>query len=436
MKLNSLLKKAVTVFTAAAIMFSMLAYSYSGMTTVQADSQSELEARLKEIEKEKEQAKQKQKETQNDIAKEKENQEAIESQIKSTEEYIRTLIDLIENYEDQISKLEDEIAELEGEIEIQRTKIANKRAEIDQNIVLYEKRIKAMYLSGNDSVASIILGATDFFDMLMKIELVKRVADYDNDLIQSLLDLKAEYEAAQLELENQVAALEETKEITEGKKKEVEDLKAEWDAQLEELQSLAKQSKKLIKELQDKEASYKADQKALDKEAEKVEEEIQKIIREKARAKYMGDLAEGTFLWPLPGYYMITSGYGSRWGTTHKGIDIAGSDVKGAEICAANTGEVIAVYNSCSHNYGKSKSCGCGGGFGNYCIIDHGGGYQTLYGHAGKIIVKEGQMVKTGDVLGYVGSTGHSTGYHLHFETRIDGERVNPQGSKINLIGY
>ena len=90
--------------------------------------------------------------------------------------------------------------------------------------------------------------------------------------------------------------------------------------------------------------------------------------------------------------------------------------------------------NTCTHNYGKQGSCGCGGGYGNYCIIDHGGGYSTVYAHATEIIVKEGQQVSTGDVIGYVGSTGESTGYHLHFEVRIDGERKNPES--FNLLKY
>ena len=93
---------------------------------------------------------------------------------------------------------------------------------------------------------------------------------------------------------------------------------------------------------------------------------------------------------------------------------------------------VIFVYNGCTHDYGKSRSCGCGGGFGNYCIIDHGGGYATLYGHSKEIIVEEGDHVTTGDVIGYVGSTGYSTGAHLHFEVRVDGERLDPES--FNLI--
>ena len=434
MKFAYKFKRFLSAMTAVVVAATFLFYVRPVSITVGADEQQELEDRLEEIKKKREENDKKISETKNDIAKEEENQEAIEAQISDTEDYINTLSELIGNYSDQIEALEGEISTLEGDIEIQRILIEDKRAEIDQNIVLYEQRLRAMYLSGNDSVASIILGATDFFDLLMKIELVKRVADYNNDIIENLLQMKSEYEAAQLELENQVASLEDVVEVTEGKKKEQEDLRSDWNDKLAEYTEIYNQSKKTIKDLEQREANYKANQKELDKEAEDLEESIKKIINQKSRAEYMGDLEEGTFLWPCPGHYTISSPYGSRWGTKHRGIDISDKNIHGAEICAANSGEVIFVNNSCTHNYGKDHSCGCGSGFGNYCIIDHGGGYQTVYGHAEKIIVKVGQHVSTGDVLGYVGSTGDSTGWHLHFETRIDGERVDPQGSKVNLI--
>ncbi len=434
MKLKTILKKAGAVLTALVIAFTVMTCFRPTLLTVRADEQEELEQELEEIKKKQADIDKKIAATKDDIAKEKENQDAIDEQIEATEDYISTLAELISEYTEQIDSLDSEIEVLEGDIEIQELLIENKRAEIDEKILLYEQHLRALYLSGNDSVASIILGATDFFDLLMKIELVKRIANYNNDLIDSLLQTKTEYEAAELELENQVAALEESKEAVEAKRTEQLDLQSEWKGKLSDLQDLLSQSKKAIRALQEQKDAYDDDRDELDKEAEKLESSIKDIIRKKARAEYMGDLPEGTFLWPCPGHYTITSGYGSRWGTTHRGIDISDGSIHGAEICAANSGEVIFVNNSCTHNYGKKKSCGCGSGFGNYCIIDHGGGYQTVYGHAEKIIVKEGQHVSTGDVLGYVGSTGDSTGWHLHFETRIDGDRVDPQGSKVNLI--
>ena len=153
-------------------------------------------------------------------------------------------------------------------------------------------------------------------------------------------------------------------------------------------------------------------------EAEQADKFISDMISEKAQPYEEEIDAENIKLrWPCPEHYGISSIYGERWGVFHKGIDIADGEIDGAKICAAAPGTVIYVGNECEHNYPKTESCGCGYGLGNFCIIDHGG-YQTVYAHAGEITVTEGKEVKAGDALGTVGSTGYSTGAHLHFEIR------------------
>ncbi len=428
MELRIFFKKAVTVLVAFAIALTLITLPDGGITTVtEADKQADLEKELKELQEKQDELDDLIYQTRKDISKEKENQEYIQSQIETTEEYIRTLDELIEGYEGDIDTLNGIILEREGEIADTKLLIAEQKADIDENIELYKKRLRALYLSGNDSVASIILGSTDFFDMLMKFELVTRVARYNNSLIEDLTAMKETYEATQKDLENKVIDLENNKADVNAKIAEVELLIADWNVQLEDLNGLYKESKAAIKELQEEKEAYEENKEEVEKEAEQLEKEIQEIIRQKARKEYMGDLPKGTFLWPCPGYYYISSGYGRRWGKLHKGIDIAGSGIKGEEITAANSGTVIKVVNDCKHNYGKKKSCGCGSGYGRYVIVDHGGGYTTLYAHATDIIVKEGQNVSTGDVLGYVGSTGYSTGWHLHFEIRIDGTAKDPE---------
>ena len=134
------------------------------------------------------------------------------------------------------------------------------------------------------------------------------------------------------------------------------------------------------------------------------------------------------FSWPAPGFCYISSGYGYRWGTTHRGIDVGDAGIMGGRCCAAKAGTVIAVNNSCSHNYAKNSSCGCGGGYGNYVIISHDGTYSTLYGHLSSAAVSVGQYVEQGQVIGYIGSTGWSTGAHLHFEVRVNGVANDPLG--------
>ena len=134
--------------------------------------------------------------------------------------------------------------------------------------------------------------------------------------------------------------------------------------------------------------------------------------------------SKSNLTWPVPGHYNISFGFGFRNAGSlygdHKGIDIYDSQIYNAEICAAEEGTVIRVENYCTHDYGKNSSCGCGGGYGRYCIIEHPDGKWTLYGHANNIIVSVGQHVEKEQVLGYVGSTGHSTGPHTHFEVQVD----------------
>lgn len=132
-----------------------------------------------------------------------------------------------------------------------------------------------------------------------------------------------------------------------------------------------------------------------------------------------------TWVWPVPSTASISSQYGPRWDSTHKGIDIAAS--QGSQIVASREGVVSLAYNGCTHNYGKNyPGCGCGGNYGNNVYIDHGGGFQTRYAHMTDVYVKYGQRVVQGQVIGTVGSTGWSTGPHLHFEVRQNDYPQNP----------
>lgn len=119
----------------------------------------------------------------------------------------------------------------------------------------------------------------------------------------------------------------------------------------------------------------------------------------------------------------VTSRFGSRWGRSHKGIDVGAA--RGTNIVAAAGGTVTTVQTGCTHNY--NGSCSCGGGYGNYLIITHGNGVQTLYGHCTSILVKNGQKVSQGQSIATVGSTGNSFGNHLHLEIRVGGIAQNPQ---------
>lgn len=135
------------------------------------------------------------------------------------------------------------------------------------------------------------------------------------------------------------------------------------------------------------------------------------------------------YFWPVDGFYNISSGFGMRISGIHKGIDITGrqaGEIAGADVQATRSGTVSALYTACSHNYPKSQSCGCGGGYGNFVFITHPDGTVARYAHLENVAVIYGQSVWQGQVIGNVGSTGSSGGYHLHFELRsVEGEAQN-----------
>ena len=129
-----------------------------------------------------------------------------------------------------------------------------------------------------------------------------------------------------------------------------------------------------------------------------------------------GTISKKGYMWPAPGTTIITSGVGPRWNTRHNGIDISSGDAYGKPIVASRSGTVISAVHS-----------GWGGGYGLHVVIDHGDGIVTLYGHASSVLVHDGDKVIQGQTIAYIGSTGDSTGPHLHFEIRLNGVFLDPE---------
>lgn len=443
MKVQRLIKRAFTCVIALALTFGIFSgVSSSKMMETSASEISDAKAKVDEYQAQQDEYDKQIKDTEDDIAKEEENQQAIQKQMDTVQKTIESLDEYISELQGNIDDLNNKIAETQKLVD-------TKKAEIDSGISDFKKRLRAMYIAGSDSYTSIILGAEDFYDVLMKVELVKRVADHDNKTIDNLVALKGEYEAAEEKLETQKADVE-------SEKAKYDEQKAEKTKQRKKLKELYAKSAEAQKALEEDKAIYEKKKSEIAEEQEAAEAQWKKLVEEaKKRAAEekaareaaaraaaanndtpSGNTATtqggsstvtGDFIWPVPGFYNITYGVGWRWGAYHAGIDIASSGIRGAQIVASDAGTVVQAENSCTHDYGKSGSCGCGGGYGRYCIVDHGNGYMTLYGHMENCIVSVGDKVNQGQTLGYVGSTGFSTGAHCHFEVRLNGAAQDPE---------
>lgn len=454
-KLHSL-KKVISFLTSAAAAIALISYYPSSSTgrinnvsamTI-AEMQEEIKANKETIS-----------ELQSQLdalagnkASEKQYQETLNQQISVIQENINLLNAEIESISADIDTAQENIASLDQSIIDQQT-------EIDNNIELFKQRLCAMYVSGNDNLASVVVGTSSFYDMMSRVEMVNRIASYDEELINEILGDIDKMEQSKKDLETEKLNLqmkvEEQKNRKEEKAAEMEVLNEQYAKTQAEIDRIAQEEAYTADQLAELEAMNNAFNAEIEAEIarqaaeaqRRYEEEQARLAAERAAAAqaaaqssgssytvdyqqpaYIPEPSASGFAWPVPGFCYISSPYGPRWGSFHYGIDVGDAGIHGAAACASKAGTVIAVNNSCTHDYAKNGSCGCGGGYGNYVVISHDGTYSTLYGHLSSAAVSVGQYVNQGDVIGYVGTTGWSTGAHLHFEVRVNGSRVDPMG--------
>ena len=348
---------------------------------------------------------QQQKDAQNNLKKLKD-QKAAQDKIKNgLDKQIAATQAIIDQYNAKISGYNSQISEKQSEIDKMNEKIADDKQQ-------FKKRIRSIYMSNTKSNVQILLGAENFSDYLVLAQMAKSVSAHDKALIDNISSTISEIEKEQEEIK---VLLDEQK----AAKAEVDKEKAALDKQVAEVNSVIKDLKRDID----------ADTAALKKISDEIDKKTAPVVGGGGIAS-----SNGILKWPSASFFYISAGYNSGDSVhngNHKGIDIAGSGIKGTPILASASGTVYSGCNSCTHNYNKSYSCGCGGGYGNYVAIDHGNynghSYKTLYAHMTSTAVSVGQTVKQGQVIGYVGTTGWSTGPHIHFETIYDGVKVNPK---------
>ena len=332
----------------------------------------------------------------------------VQKEINSLKSEKSTVLKQIELLDNQIDAMNDEIslqaavvAQLSDVIAETEQQIIDTQAKEDEQYVKLKDRVRVMYEHGDVSYIGVLLESDGFFDFLSRYEIISQISTYEKQLFEEIKTLKQE-------IIDHKASLEQNKADEIAVQKELEASKAELDKQM--AAKNAQMSK--IEDAQDEELEKL---RAIDKEEQRLSAEV-KAMATKLAAQNKKDYVSGTLTWPCPGNTRITSKFGMRfhpvlkYNKLHTGVDVGAP--KGAKIVAANSGTVItSTYNAA---------------YGNYVMVDHGGNMVTLYAHMSSRSVKKGDVVKKGQQLGLVGSTGYSTGPHLHFEVIKSGKYVDP----------
>lgn len=372
--------KIFTVLISFILIFSFATTSFA------AKSVNELKS---EMQKRNEQIKQKEKEIN---AKKSEKNAEIEK---------RNSLDL------QISGLLDDIEETQTLIDAKETEIQAKNAEIDaisaeieENDKRLKERLVIMYEYGSTSYIELLLNSNGLADLVTRISVIRSVYNYDKDVINKFVESKQKVEEAKQLIVNEQNEQIEARNILEGKKSKLDSLRKEKDKIINELNSD-------IKALEKEEAKIEADYQAIQNELNAA------LSSSKSSTQYKGN---GKFCWPSAVSQRITSPYGYRphpisgVKKLHRGIDIGAG--MGTNVLAADSGTVVTA--------------GWNNSYGYYITINHGSGLVTLYAHNSKLLVSKGDKVSKGQVIAKCGSTGNSTGPHIHFEVQVNGKLQNP----------
>ncbi len=358
----------------------------------------------------------------------------LEGQKADTAVYVKQLDQSLEALSDELEALSGQIDSKEEEIAVTQEELEAARQTEEKQYAAMKLRIKYMYEKGDTSFIDMLMEARDFSELLNRAEYISKISEYDRQQLDAYAATKQSIADHEVKLEGEHQELLALQESTEAKHASVEQLLSAKQSELKNYETRIASAQGQINE-------YQKDIQAQEEKIKQIEAEIKRKEEEEARrkaeeekrkaeeAKRQNAAANSSknsnstagkgntkFIWPCPSSGRITSGFGGRSSPTegassnHKGIDIGAST--GSSIVAAADGVVsIATYSASA---------------GNYVMISHGGGLSTVYMHCSKLNVSAGQSVKQGQVIAKVGSTGYSTGPHLHFGVRSGGSYVNP----------
>lgn len=304
----------------------------------------------------------------------------------------------IQIYEEQMEEISANLRQVENEIKDTEEKLGTIQERYDHQEEIFKQRLVYLYESGETRYLDVLLSSKSIVDFISKYYLISEIAEYDKNLLTSIGEEKKQI--AQIEQK-----LKESKEL-------LKTTKAEQKKIVVGLENSKVIKTSYVNKLTKEEQQIQEEMELYQQELDLIELQILLASLEGTDSDYIG----GEFAWPLPGYYTITSQYGMRFHPIlkiykkHTGLDIGAPT--GAYIIAANDG--VVTQSTYSYSYG------------NFIMINHGGGVYTLYAHGSERLKEVGDIVERGEAIMKVGSTGWATGAHLHFEIRINGVAYNP----------
>lgn len=332
----------------------------------------------------------------------------------------------IANTQAQINRCNAEINGINEKIRANKAEIDAKNAEIEADKLQFQKRIRAIYMSNSASTVKVLLGAENFSEFLQLSQLTSSVSSRDKtmmkDLAAAIEVLNKKNEENQKLLDSQIA------------------IRTTIIEKQNELKNDENEANRLYKEISNSKQEAEGEKSDIDKTIKELNRQKQQLISS------FGSVLTGSFVNPNTGLMwpstcrIIHSGWGNRSGGFHYGIDISAAGIAGTPVFAIADGKVYQTFSGCTHISNISDRCGSG--FGNHVRIDHGlmnikGQQQTvgaIYAHLSSVVVRDGQTVKQGQIIGYVGSSGSSTGYHLHLTLLIGGK--NTHANAVNPAPY
>jgi murein DD-endopeptidase MepM/ murein hydrolase activator NlpD len=354
----------------------------------------------------------------------------LESLKSNTASYVKELDQSLTEINTELVNLEEQIEQKEADIEQTGVELEAAREVEAEQYASMKLRIKYMYERGNTGLLDLLLDSESITQMMNRAEYIRKISEYDKEKMDEYIATKNQIAADEEKLKSDREDLLELQSQTKAKQESVETLLAEKNKELSSYQNQISAAQGQIDEYEQDIKAQDAKIRELEAEIKRKEEEERK--RQEAAKKAAEEAAKNgsgqssgstttaslgsiKFIWPCPSSSRISSGFGSRSSPTegassnHQGIDIPAST--GAAIVAAASGTVVIA------TYSKSA--------GNYVMISHGGGVYTVYMHCSSLNVSEGATVKQGQTIARVGSTGYSTGPHLHFGVRSGGKYVN-----------